>query len=281
MTKRIRKTLTDNFADGTLPTQEAFGDLIDSMVNIVEDGFEKTALDGMKIAQLGNSGKLLSFYDEITVKAPLWSMAFSMSGYGGAESYKNLNIFYGNNNASGLTLANAVGSDTEQAETEKIRVGVNKNNPEHELDVNGVIASDGRMGREGGTTKTTEVLADGKWHPILTGLDGCQAFEIMAGVGKARSGRYALLHAFALSTFNSKKSKITYHQAHYSSRCDQIDLRWVGEAHNYSLEMRTRCSFKQNDNEDIYIRYYTTQLWFDPFMDGCRKKDVSPQSAAE
>ena len=41
MTKRNRKTLSDNFADGSLPTQDAFGDLIDSMVNIVDDGFDK------------------------------------------------------------------------------------------------------------------------------------------------------------------------------------------------------------------------------------------------
>lgn len=283
MTKRNRKTLTDNFADGTLPTQEAFGDLIDSMVNIVDDGFDKSALNGMKVAQLGNSGKLISFYDEITVKAPIWSIAFSMSGYGGgAESHKNLNVFYGSDNATGLTLASVAESVSaeEKTGTEKIRVGINKNSPEYELDVSGVIASDGRIGREGG--KESEVLADGEWHPILTGLDGCQAFEVMAGVGKPRSGRYALVHAFALSTFNSKKSNITYHQAHYSSRCDQIDLRWVGEAHNYSLEMRTRCSFAQNDTEEIYIRYYTTQLWFDPFMVRCAKKDSSSsQSGTE
>ena len=281
MTKRNRKTLTDNFADGKLPTQEAFGDLIDSMVNIVDDGFDKSALDGMKVAQLGNNSKLISFYDEITVKAPLWSIAFSMTGYGdGAGSYKNLNFFYGNNTTTGLTLASTEGNkDGEEISgEEKIRVGVNKNNPEHEMDVNGVIASDGRIGRAGGN----EVRADGKWHPIITGLDGCQAFDIMAGVGKKKSGRYALLHAFALNTFNSKKSNITYHQAHFSSRCDQIDLQWVGETHNYSLEMRTRCSFEQNIEEEIYVRYHMTELWFDCFMEGSTKKDGSnPKSGTE
>ncbi|MBI3525620.1 MAG: hypothetical protein HY066_14060 [Betaproteobacteria bacterium] len=270
MTKRNRKTLTDNFADGKLPTQEAFGDLIDSMVNIVDDGFDKSAQDGMKVAQLGNSSKLISFYDEITVKTPLWSIAFSMSGYGGGVgSYKNLNFFYGNNNTTGLTLASAAGSEAgeETVQHEKIRMGINKNNPEYEVDVNGVVASDGRIGREGGAEKA--VRADGKWHPVITGLDGCQAFEIMAGVGKKNNGRYALLHAFALNTFNSKKGNITYHQAHFSSRCDQIDLRWVGETHNYSLEMRTRCSFEQNADEEVCIRYFVTQLWFDPFMESC------------
>ena len=277
MTKRNRKTLIDNFADGSLPTQEAFGDLIDSMVNIVDDGFDKSAQDGMKVAQLGNN-KLISFYDEITVKAPLWSVAFSMPGYGGeAVNYKNLNFFYGNNNATGLTLVNAGEDETVEG---KIRVGINKNSPEHEVDVVGVVASDGRIGREG--RKENQVRADGKWHPIITGLDGCQAFEIMAGVGKPNSGRYALLHAFALNTFNSKRGNITYHQAHYSSRCDQIKLRWVGDTHNYSLEMSTRCNLEQNEDEEIYIRYYLTQLWFDPFMERCAQKDApNSQSGSE
>ncbi|MCK9200414.1 MAG: hypothetical protein M0P59_00300 [Gallionella sp.] len=272
MTKRNRKTLSAYFADGQLPTQEAFGDLIDSVVNIVDDGFDKTPEEGMKIAQLDNRSKLVGFYDEITVKAPLWSIAFSVSGYGGnVENNKNLNFFYGNNKATGLTLASAPetvvgpGKSTEG----KIRVGINKNDPEHELDIDGVIAADGRIGRAG----TMEVRADGKWHPVIARLDGCQAFEIMAGVGKPHSGRYALLHAYALSTFNSKKGNITYHQAHFSSRCDQIELRWVGGTHDYSLEMRVRCCYEQNAKEEIYIRYYLTQLWFDPFMTDCVKKD--------
>lgn len=278
MPQCTRKTLADNFADGKLPTQEAFADLIDSMVNIIDEGFDKSARDGMKIAQLDNSSKLISFYDAITVKMPLWTIAFSMSGYGGEQNYKNLNFFYGNNKTNGLTLASVPGKETEEekAEERTIRVGVNKNNPEHEMDVNGVIASDGRIGKKG----EKEVRADGKWHPVITGLDGCQAFEIMAGVGKAHSGKYALLHAFALNTFNSRKGNITYHQAHYSSRCDQIDLRWVGEAHNYSLEMRTRCSFEQKAAEEIYIRYYITQLWFDPFMENCTKTNQPKSGAA-
>lgn len=277
MTKRNRKTLTDNFSEGAMPTQEAFGDLIDSMVNIVDDGFDKSAQDGMKVAQLG-SYKLISFYDEITVKSPLWSIAFSVPGYRGESiGYKNLNFFYGGNNASGLTLANA--SDLGAEGEGKIRVGVNKNNPDHEVDVVGVIASDGRIGRE--ERKEFEVRADGAWHPIITGLDGCQAFEIMAGVGKPHTGKYALLHAFALSTFNSKHDSITYHQAHFSSRCDQIELRWIGETHNYSLEMRTRCNLEENE-EEIYIRYYVTQLWFDPFMErSASKGKANSQEGAE
>jgi hypothetical protein len=264
MTKRNRKTLSDYFSKGYLPTQEAFGDLIESMVNIVDDGFEKSPLDGMKIAQLENSSKLVSFYDEITVKTPVWYIAFSVPEYDAAEkNNKNLNICYGEKNAAGMTFA-AVQSETNG---KKIRVGINNKNPKHEMDVHGVIASDGRIGREG--RRENMVRADGEWHPIMTELDGCHAFEIMAGVGKPRSGRYALMHAFALNTFNPKKGSITYHQARYMTRCDQIELRWSGGRHDYSLEMRTRCSYENGVDEKIYVKYYVTQLWFDTFMKGC------------
>ncbi|HCS13699.1 MAG: hypothetical protein CO017_05555 [Zetaproteobacteria bacterium CG_4_8_14_3_um_filter_59_5] len=236
------------------------------MVNIVDDGFEKSAHDGLKVAQLG-SGRLVSFYNEITVNPPQWAVGFSTPSYGGgSDPHKSLNFFYGNDPATGLTLAKqADADDGEGAEEARIRVGINIRDPEHELDVSGIVASDGRLGREGSTER--QVRADGKWHPVITGLDGCQAFEIMAGVGKKNTGRYALLHAFALNTFFSKKDDITCHQAHFSSRCDQIDLRWTGSMHDYTLEMRTRCSFEQNESDEVYIRYYITQLWFDPFME--------------
>lgn len=277
MTKRNRKTLASYFTNGALPKEENFSDLIESTVNIVDDGFDKSPQDGMKIAQLENSSKLISFYEEITVKTPVWSIAFSDPGHDvQTGGNKNLNFYLGRQNSAGFTLAAGAARDDGggDGEAREVRVGINNDAPRQALDVNGVVASNGRIGREG------KIRADGEWHPILSKLDGCQAFEIMAGVGKPSSGRYALMHAFALNTFNSKKANITYHQAHYLSKCDQIDLRWVGEMHNYSLEMRTRCSYEDprkngkdtDDNaspkktKEIYVRYYLTQLWFDPFM---------------
>lgn len=290
MTKRNRKTLASYFTNGALPKEENFSDLVESMVNIVDDGFDKSPQDGMKIAQLENSSKLISFYEEITVKTPVWSIAFSDPKQGAAAtSDKNLNFYIGQQNAPGMTLAvgdvwkGGNNSGTGDSVERKIRVGINNDAPRHELDVNGVIAANGRMGREG------KIRADGEWHPVTSELQGCQAFEVMAGVGKPNSGRYALMHAFALSVFNSKKSSITYHQAHYLSKCDQIDLRWVGAMNNYWLEMRTRCSYEdpkkgengaQKDDKDhakkakeIYVRYYLTKLWFDSKMDGSDDAD--------
>lgn len=277
MTKRNRKTLVEHFAEGRMPSQEAFADLIDSTINIVDDGFEKNASEGLKVAQVEDGASLVSFYDEITVRAPVWAVALSSptSGFSGS-SYKTLNIFWANNGENRLILSSVpvVDSsvDADSAVPHRLRLAINRPYPEHEMDVGGVLASDGRIGRK--SPHGFEIRADGKWHPITKPLDGCQAFEVMAGVGKPKSGKYALTHAFAVSTFNSRKSSVTYHQAHFSSRCDQIDLRWTGATHEFVLEMRTRCSYEQHANEEIFIQYYLTQLWFDPFMQACTKKDA-------
>ena len=277
MTKRNRKTLIEHFAEGRLPTQEAFADLIDSTINIVDDGFEKSAVEGLKVAQIDDNAKLLSFYDEITVRSPVWSVALSppSSGYGTAN-YKTLSVFWTENGDNRLILSSVpIGERTLEPDAlvpHRLRMGINRQVPEHEMDVGGVVAADGRIGRV--APDGLEVRADGNWHPITKSLDGCHAFEVMAGVGKPKSGKYALTHAFAVSTFNSRKSNITHHQAHFSSRCDQIDLRWTGSVHDYVLEMRTRCSYEQHANEEIYVQYFLTKLWFDPFMEKCSKKEV-------
>lgn len=277
MTKRNRKTLVEHFAEGRLPSQEVFTDLIDSTINIVDDGFEKNATEGLKVAQVDENSKLLSFYDEITVRTPVWTMSLaSPSGaiYSGGI-YKNLSVYWAENQDNRLILAsvptNEDADEIDASTPHRLRMSINRPHPEHEMDVGGVIASDGRIGRQ--APDGFVVRADGKWHPITKSLDGCQAFEVMAGVGKPKSGKYALTHAFAISTFNSRNSSISYHQARFSSRCDQIDLRWTGSTHEFVLEMRTRCSYEQHANEEIYVRYFLTQLWFDPFMEGCAKKE--------
>ena len=190
-------------------------------------------------------------------------------------AFGSLSIFWASNGENRLILSSApVDSDTSEPNAvmpHRLRLGINRPFPEHEMDIGGVVAADGRLGRR--APHGFEVRADGKWHPITKPLDGCQAFEVMAGVGKPKSGKYALTHAYAISTFKSRKSSISYHQAHFSSRCDQIDLRWTGTLHEYVLEMRTRCSYEQHADEEIYVQYYLTQLWFDPFMRDCTKTE--------
>jgi hypothetical protein len=253
MARRNRDTLKRKFNDGEMPSASAFSELIDSMLNIVDEGFDKTAADGLKVSQL-NQGKLLSFYQNIDIKSPIWSI--QLDGPEGGLAFGNAA------NAGALTLR-------------QLKVG---HNGEHnrepgagdfELDMAGRIVADGRRGRAG----RLSVPADGKWHDITDTLKGCNAFEITAGVGKSGTGKYALMHAFAMMAFNGK-SEIDYRQAHFGSKCNRLQLQWVpdpeGGKHAYILQMRVGCPYDSSTaKERTWVSYYLTNLWFDPLMDAC------------
>jgi hypothetical protein len=215
-------------------------DLIDSMINKVDDGMSKNIDDGLTLSPIGTSKKLMSFFKSIEDKNPAWS----------------IEIDSGNAN---LDINNHLGDSIVTLKNDG-KVGINNRNPQFTLDVNGTAGLKGRIG----THQQGKVLADGKWHKIMEGLNGCYAFEIIAGVGKKRTGKYALIHAIALSTFGRSSNRIQINQAYYGTRCNKIDLRWTGDTYNLNLEMRTRCSY----DGEYYIQYNVSELWTDPTMEG-------------
>jgi hypothetical protein len=258
MAKKNRNSLKNAFREGAQPSAESFGDLIDSVLNVVDEGFEKTDGDGFKITQLGGKGKLISFYENLSVHQPAWSMRLGR---------ENRQLIVGDENGEpALTLLAGRG------EKPAARIGINNDKPAYELDVNGVVAARGRIGSDRGGVK-----ADGLWHDITSALDGCHAFEVMAGVGDKESGRYALLNAVAINAFN-RNGKINSQQSHFGSRCDKIELRWRGETHAYTLQIRTRCAY----GDHVAIQYFLTDLWFDPFMQASdtRQSGALPGSAS-
>lgn len=234
-----RKSLKNFFKKGELPSQRSFDDLIDSMINKVDDGMSKTIEDGLMLSPIGASQKLTSFYKSIEEKNAAWTLDINSSD--GMISYNN---FIG---------------DSVLALKQDGKVGINNDNPEQELDVNGVVAMHGRFGSK----YVGKIPADGNWHPVLTELNGCHALEIMAGVGKKKTGRYALVHAIAMSTFGKSKNRIHKRQAYYGMRNNRIELRWKGTTYDYTLEMRTRRSYEGS----YFVNYHICDLWFDTYMD--------------
>jgi len=252
MEKLDRNALKNKFKKGRMPSEQDFSNLIDSMVNILEEGFDKTSRDGLKISQLMGSGRLLSFYKNIAVESPQWFLELSTSEnklhFGTPQSPRVLSLY-------------SHGGGDEQ-NTLRVAVGINKESPQTTLDVEGTIASTGRMGKVGDMAAP----ADGEWHDITSALTGCEAFEIVAGVGgQDADGKYALLHATALNTFNGKSS-INAQDAHFGNKCNRLELRWQpvpeqGQFH-FKLQIRAQCSYGKN----IWIKYHITRLWFDPLM---------------
>lgn len=244
MTKRNRESLKKYFQNGSRPSGNAFEDLIDSMLNIIDEGFDKSPENGLKIYPIGESEKYIGFFDKINMKSPVWSIDVDK---------KNNNLIINNRDEEPVISLNS-----------NCKVGINKKNPLFELDVDGVISAKGRIGNY----KHGQVPADGESHDIIKNLTGCHAFEIIAGAGRKKSGRYSLIHAFAINTFNGS-SKIKPHLSHYGDKCNRLELYWKGNKDNYSLKIKSCCDYEENTQ----IQYYITQLWFDPSMEGSSKKE--------
>jgi hypothetical protein len=264
MTIRNRETLRNYFGDGKLPTRYHFGDLIDSMLNMSDEGFRKSAENGVEISTPIGHDALMSFYRDQRPKSALWSVS-----YGGGQDM--LHVQPGSATAArGRTPVLALDA--------KARVGVNTGTPKHALDVAGVVASTGRRGTYQ-PTRVVPILANGDWQDITDTLSGCQAFEVMAGAGHPGAGRFALMHAIALNTYNptagwldffSRKKRITPHHAYYGRRCDKLQLRWEGTNGKnaaYRLRIKTGCHY----GEGVLIKVFITRLWFDETTQGAEE----------
>lgn len=256
-----RATLRNFFADGQRPTGKHFGCLIDSMLNMVDEGFSKTPQEGLKIASAVTHRALLSFYRD-NQQQRLWSLGFS-------EEADRLEFTHD----AAAEPAMALDMHQDDDGSVETRVGINTGKPQHALHVEGVVCM---QGRTGGMPLPAAPLADGEWHDLTGELAGCHAFELMAGAGREGTGRFAMVQAVAMNAFNpggswldllSRRKPIRQQHAWYGKRCDRLQLRWFGEAGRYGkyrLQIRTRCSY----GEGVPLQVRLTQLWFDPMMQG-------------
>ncbi|MBD78257.1 MAG: hypothetical protein CL840_04990 [Crocinitomicaceae bacterium] len=250
-----RESLKLVFKNGNRPNADNFASLIDSMVNKVDDGISKNLSDGLILSpEGGESDRLLSFYRKIRDSEAQWT--FELLN----EELQGLGIMQPmpNEKAKPRLFFNKNGN-----------VGVNTTDPKTNFEVNGILGTDSRVG----TAKLSTIPADGKWHTIIANLNGCSAFEIMAQVGKKKAGKYALLHAHALSTFGKSRSKIRKTQAHYGWWWNKLSLRWIGSTYDYALQLRTRSNY----GKDQQIKFHITKLWDNDIM----KLFDSPESAQD
>ena len=256
-----RAELKKLFQNGTIPSETSFEDLIDSMVNKEDDGFAKDDVNGLHLSSPQTSPRLLTFYQGIDELTP---------------------IFYidKDTNDAGIKIRSAA-SDADAEEAYFFfqsggRLGIGKQTGDKlKLDVKGWVGMEGRIGTfkpapEPWTPPAPDtssslryVPADGRWYPIVKGLDNCQAFEVVARAGKRGSGKFAILHAIALSAYGRSRSKIRKTSAHYGFFWNKLSLRWTGSTHNYNLELRTNNNFGEN----IRIYYAVTRLWDDEAVD--------------
>ncbi|MBN2527992.1 MAG: hypothetical protein JXR76_16500 [Deltaproteobacteria bacterium] len=265
MARRNRRTLKNYFETGARPTETQFHDLVDSCLNMNDDGFDKTPQNGMEISTVDDNNGLIGFFrNREIVNTPLWSIQFDQDSDKLLISHRE--------KGSVLTLC------------PDGRIGMAGNEyPTADLEVGGTIAATGRMG----TYHRGAVPADGAWHNITSGLEGCHSFEVVAGAGgRKRDGRYAMLHAIAMNAYNpcgpffnifNIKKKIRCTQSYYRSYADKLKLRWHQKNGKYHLQIRSRSPYgpvprddTESDSYPYLIRFHISQLWFDPAMEQCR-----------
>jgi hypothetical protein len=230
-----------------------FAHLIDSMVNIVEDGIGSEADSGFRLTPHGYSSKLISFFENARSTKPSWSMTLNDQGLQG------LGINEGDEGPR-LTLR------------EGGNIGIGTHNPVHRLEVKGAAAFETRVG----SFARGAVPGDGHWHEIISGLDSLQAFEVVAGIrGRKGSGKYALSHAVAVSTYGGRgsRSRIRATNSGYGSFWNRLRFRWHGEIHNFSLQVKTRRHFGLREDTGLpySINFHVTRLWSEEDIDSINR----------
>jgi hypothetical protein len=238
-----RQTLKNYFQKGGFATEKHFVDLIDSSLNMIDDGISINQKHGFKLNPMGYSNRLMSYFKKATQKEPDFSV--------------NLN----QDNIEGLSINDREGAPLLKFGQNK-HIGVHTNEPRFDFDVKGVLGVDSKSG----SYAVGEVDGDGNWQTVMANLDGINGFEVVASIkGKQGSGRYAMAHAIALSTFGgrSSRNKINNTHAYYGSFLNRLSFRWVGEMHNYELQVRTRRHYGVNevDGQPYKIKFNVSRFF--------------------
>lgn len=286
MTVRDRDTLYKYFKAGELPTEHHFHDLIESTLNMRDEGFRKTPDHGLEISTSVGAHALLTFFRTESARQPLWTVRYGDK----VESQ-------GENTGDKLELRAVRPVDEPGASTNALmtlyragQVGINtRQAPRHTLQVEGVVGSVGRAGTFPLPLPDTPPKPDGKWHPLTPRLKGCVAFEIVATAsGPAGQGRQAMLHAVAVNAHNARldwfyrgptdgrirrwlderlnrwfnrRNRIRSHDAWFGDPCDRLELQWQrfpgDDPRSYRLMIRTQCDYESHEPIQVHV----TRLW--------------------
>jgi len=235
--KRNRKTLKESFRQGRKPTQQDFENLIDSSINILDDGLSKRADTGIGLAPLQGNETVMSVYREPGDDKAVWEIAVD-------ATTGNLKIGrHTDNGISPLLTLRTDGHIELGDQTGEIHLSNQLNIP----------------GRKGSFLQGN-VPADGKWHDITPELEGCWALEVVAGAGKRHTGKHAMIVATVMHSFG-KRARIRKTGSHYGSYGNKLKLRWIKNGFTCKLQIRTH--FDYNDN--IQINYHISRLWDNPY----------------
>ncbi|ACR12048.2 conserved hypothetical protein [Teredinibacter turnerae T7901] len=280
MSKQNRSTLKAFFGDGALPNSSNFRDLIDSTINISEDGFAKDSENGLKLTCHSEYTVLTSFYEAGSKDKAVWRSKFD-------GDHSNLLWSSQANTDEGFEFSAADDAKLNAAlclarTNNRLGVGIGTKDPKATLDVNGAAFVQERRGTYGRSFES--VAANGEWQTIVDNIQGGSGFEIVARAQNISRRRYAMVHAIALHCPWRRKSndllawlglrnRINYTQVYHDSLLHKIKLRWNEDdmKSGYQLQIRSNCDYgTEQRTEDGYaadepcvIDFHITRLWDD------------------
>ncbi len=272
MAKQNRETLKRFFSAGKLPSEEHFADMIDSSLNIIDEGFAKTDEYGFEITPqkgAGDTENLISFFRKLTDKFPSWSISYHA---------KSEALQFTHNDAADGQRKTVLSLDADGKVTVSNTDPVGDTDPELaadrelvKLDVGGAVRSPARLGVA--LNQEASVPANGEYQPITGKLNGFQTLEVVATVEHREDKRFAVMHAIALNACNpgwkilnfwNRWGRIKVHQSYHSGPRDRLKLRWetVPDEDNPGVSMYRLCiksAFRYPG--EAKINYHVTSLW--------------------
>lgn len=280
MPKQNRSTLKSFFGDGAIPNSSMFRDLVDSTININDDGFDKTRREGVKVAVHSDSPVLFSYYHQQQRDRAVWQMALDGDQHNLLWATQPTDLPGQDVDAEDeRALAEAL---CLSRENNQLRMGLGTRRPNSTLDVNGCIHNAERRGRYGRSFES--VTADGQWHTIVDNIQGGSAFEIVARARNLAKRRYAMVHAIAMHcpwkprsndvlAWLGLRNPIRLNQVFHDSLLHKIKLRWQDDdaKNGYQLQIRTNCDYGSEQtsaegytaNQPSVIDFHITRLWSD------------------
>lgn len=233
MPKRNRQSLKASFKKGARPSELDFENLIDSTMNLLDDGLCKDLDTGLMLAPTAGKNIVMSVCREPGDEEALWEFALD------AETH-SLSVGL---RGRPLAVMNTDGT---------MELG------ENTVTFKGTLNTASRRG----TFIEGEVPADGHWHDITDELEGCWALEVVAGCGRRNTGKHSLTVATAVHCFGSRP-RLSVTSSYYGVRGHRIRLRWAKKGYACVLQARTAFDY----GGEIAIRYHISRLWDEPFME--------------
>jgi hypothetical protein len=229
MAKLNRETLKNYFRSGQQPSEKAFADLIDSMVNIYDDDFSKDEEKMLKVAAQDDQRTVISIFTERKANEAGWNIDVEKNG--------------------DLYIRSAE-KDSQNAGFLAIR----KNN---KIEFNASEISLVGHTRQGisGTCPT-----DGKWYGISEARSGINMYEIRASY-MGNNNRYGTILAWA-SHCGAKKRKIRRMRPRSFFWQNKLQLKWMKVRDDRGNKIQCMlCLRSRYRNSTGIVQYSINHIW--------------------